>query len=604
MTATAGLNGFVDRLRAGLGADPRSDGDLVREFATTGCQAAFAELVRRFAPMVWGVCRRTVHDRQLAEDAFQAVFLVLVRKAGAIQPAAVAGWLHTVAVHTSTRARAMADRRKARTRPLADHPAEEPAEPTDGQLLRALDEEIARLPESLRAAVALCELGGVSRKEAAARLGIAEGTLSSRLASARKRLGATLRARGVGLAVALSLLPRSADAAPVVCSSASGVATSLADGAIRAMFLTKLKLPTAVAVLAALLLGGGVAVAASPEPKDDPKPLKARAKPKVEGKLLFWLDDQPILLKPDGTEDGEQAMVANAGRGVGWGNAVVSPDGKRVAFEKQGAAVEIPAPKDGAKPHPISRTRTTLHLLEFDAAEDAKPVTLADVHLNGFHWLAGGKLHVRGYEIDAKDVVDPTLRDWIWDPANGKRTPLKVPESFVVRALSPDGKTAVVDEWKMGDEVWHQRAHLWAVGSDDKPTPLFELNQGFENLRPQFSPDGQKLLCKLLHYGTYTPLGNKGFTQADFKFRHLLVVDLKTKKQTVVKDLGENGDWGLSGFAWSPDGKRVAYVESNHKVPLPQGRRPFRVMVADADGKNESEVYNRVGGWLIGFDWK
>src|ERR1051325_8152848 len=101
MTTTTGLTKFLTRTRNGLADDTRTDADLVREYAGSQSEDAFAELVRRHGPMVWGVCRRTVGQRQHAEDAFQAVFLVLVRKPMAVRPpSAVGGWLHAVAVHT------------------------------------------------------------------------------------------------------------------------------------------------------------------------------------------------------------------------------------------------------------------------------------------------------------------------------------------------------------------------------------------------------------------------------------------------------------------------------------------------------------------------
>jgi RNA polymerase sigma factor (sigma-70 family) len=171
MTATTtGLAGFLLRVRGALADDARPDADLVRDYAAARSDDAFAELVRRFAPMVWGVCRRTVGDRHLAEDAFQAAFLVLFRKADAIRPpSAVGGWLHAVAVHTSLRARAMADRRRRRETSHSskpDRPAPDPVEPTDPDLLRLLDAEIARLPDVLRSAVALCERPGGRRLDA------------------------------------------------------------------------------------------------------------------------------------------------------------------------------------------------------------------------------------------------------------------------------------------------------------------------------------------------------------------------------------------------------------------------------------------------------
>src|SRR5262249_51361735 len=144
-------------------------------------------------------------DAHLADDAFQAAFLVLARKAAEVRPReAVRGWLYGVAVRAAREARAVSARRLAREQPvpaLPDRPA--PGRPTaDPDALAALDEEVAGLPEHLRAAVVLCELESVGRKDAADRLGIPEGTLSSRLGKARTVLAARLRRRGVVLSAA------------------------------------------------------------------------------------------------------------------------------------------------------------------------------------------------------------------------------------------------------------------------------------------------------------------------------------------------------------------------------------------------------------------
>jgi RNA polymerase sigma factor (sigma-70 family) len=286
MAATTGLAGFLTRVRHTLAPDDRPDGELVRDYLRTRSDAAFAELVRRYAPMVWGVCRRTVGHVQSAEDAFQAVFMVLARKAASVRPAAaVGGWLHGVAVHTSLRARAMTDRRRNKHSPLdADHPAP-PEAAVDADELRVLDEEIAKLPDPLRAAVALCELDGMSRRDAANRLGVAEGTLSSRLATARKRLAARLRSRGVTLGmggIAALVGNGTATAVPSVVAIASETVSALAEGAIRAMFLSKLKL-TAAGVLAVALLGAvGLSVVTPAAAKDRPPVRRNAPVPKAE----------------------------------------------------------------------------------------------------------------------------------------------------------------------------------------------------------------------------------------------------------------------------------------------------------------------------------
>ena len=203
-------------------------------------EAAFAALVERHGPMVLGVCRRVLGDRHEAEDAFQATFLVLVRKAGAIaRREQLANWLHGVASRTALDARARTDRRRAREqRAFAMSPAAAGPDdaPERGELRAVLDEELARLPASYRGAVVLCELDGLSRQAAARRLGIPEGTLSSRLARAKDLLRHRLTRRGlapsiVALEAVLSREARALILPPSLAGSTIQAATRVAAGA-------------------------------------------------------------------------------------------------------------------------------------------------------------------------------------------------------------------------------------------------------------------------------------------------------------------------------------------------------------------------------------
>lgn len=181
-----------------------SDRELLACFVAERDQAAFAELVRRHGPFVLGVCRRVAGHVQDAEDAFQAVFLVLARKARKLGNSdLLANWLYGVAVRVALRARRSAVRRRARevaVSILPDPPAESPSVLSD--LGPVLDEELAALPSWYREAILLCDLRGLSREEAATLLGVPEGTLSSRLANGRKKLAARLMKRGVSLSIA------------------------------------------------------------------------------------------------------------------------------------------------------------------------------------------------------------------------------------------------------------------------------------------------------------------------------------------------------------------------------------------------------------------
>jgi len=244
------------------------DGQLLDRFVDRrdeGAEEAFAMLVRRHGPMVFGVCRRVLSNSHEVEDAFQATFLVLARKAATIiRRETLANWLYGVALRTAKDARTRALRRRAleeRVNQLRviHAPGDDPAE----ELRAILDEELARLPARLRAPVLLCELGALSRQEAAKRLGIPEGTLSSRLARAKVLLRDRLTRRGLGMSTALltaglareaqaALVPdalaeitiRAATLVAAGCSLTGLVAASvhsLTDEVCQVMFLAKLK---------------------------------------------------------------------------------------------------------------------------------------------------------------------------------------------------------------------------------------------------------------------------------------------------------------------------------------------------------------------------
>jgi RNA polymerase sigma factor (sigma-70 family) len=185
-----------------------SDGELLRRFQTRGDETAFELLVWRHGPMVLGICRRVLRDHHAAEDAFQATFLTLARKAGSIGVRdALAGWLYTVAHRVALAARARRARQETHEWPALGMEGNEPAYlPPDGpadheerELLRA---EIDRLPDAFRAVIVLCCLEGRTRSEAAEQLGVPMGTVESRLVRARERLRRGLSARGLFMAAA------------------------------------------------------------------------------------------------------------------------------------------------------------------------------------------------------------------------------------------------------------------------------------------------------------------------------------------------------------------------------------------------------------------
>jgi RNA polymerase sigma factor (sigma-70 family) len=262
-------------LRNGAGL---TDGQLLEDYLHRRDEAALAALVRRHGPMVWGVCRRVLSNYHDAEDAFQATFLVLVRKAASVVPREmVANWLYGVAHQTAIKARATTAKRGARERQVTQMPE---AAVTDQELWDdlqpLLDQELSGLPDIYRVAIVLCGLEGKTRKEAARQLGVPEGTLAARLARGRVLLAKRLARHGLavsGPALAVVLAQNAASAsvrASLVSSSihaaslfaagqaaATGVISAkvaaLTKGVLTTMFLTKLKIATAVLVAVAIL---------------------------------------------------------------------------------------------------------------------------------------------------------------------------------------------------------------------------------------------------------------------------------------------------------------------------------------------------------------
>jgi RNA polymerase sigma factor (sigma-70 family) len=183
------------------GINDLPDDVLLERFTSRQQDAAFAALVRRYGPLVLGVCRRVLHHEQDAEDAFQAVFCVLARKAGSIRNrTAVGPWLHAVAYRIARKARAGRGRRPMSTTNLPDIPAVEGSPEWVWRELRPiLDEEVSHLPQKHQQVVILCYLEGRTNEQAAAQLGCPLGTVLSRLARARARLRAAFTRRGLTL---------------------------------------------------------------------------------------------------------------------------------------------------------------------------------------------------------------------------------------------------------------------------------------------------------------------------------------------------------------------------------------------------------------------
>ncbi len=296
-------------------AGEQTDGQLLESFVRRREAAALEALVRRHGPMVWGVCRRILHNHHDAEDAFQATFLVLVRKAASVKPRQMVGnWLYGVAHQTASKARATRAKRHTRERQVVDMP-ESAVKARDlwNDLLPVLDQELSRLPDKYRVAVVLCDLEGKTRKEAARQLGCPEGTIAGRLTRARIMLAKRLTGRGVALsggALAAVLSQQAASAAVPAsvtistikaasllaagkAAAAGGISVKVAvltEGVIKAMLVAKLKTVIAVVLIlvfvaaGATFLTGRTAAGQEEKPPLAEKPVATSAKQEPEKK--------------------------------------------------------------------------------------------------------------------------------------------------------------------------------------------------------------------------------------------------------------------------------------------------------------------------------
>jgi RNA polymerase sigma factor (sigma-70 family) len=370
---------FICGLAGASSAAPEADVQLLEQFVASRDPAAFETLLQRHGPLVLSVCRRVLNDSELAEDAFQATFLVLVRRAASIARGERLGsWLYGVATRVALKARQTAARRSARQQELRDMPA------TAGNLDEAecdlrpvLDEEIQQLPARYRVPVVLCYLQGINYREAARQIGCPLGTLSVRLARARELLRGRLGRRGLAVssAVLAALIGRQTATAalpPVLLRStlqaASAYATGTTAGAVSAQAallaesvaatMASQRVKPVVALVLALMLAASSAglVAfwmADPKPEREPAlegPALAEAQVSDGLKLTLTLDPaettlpagadnaEPVKLKVSFTNVGDQSLKVNI-----WLSRVslevVGPEGKpvplRLEKEKQ-----------------------------------------------------------------------------------------------------------------------------------------------------------------------------------------------------------------------------------------------------------------------------
>jgi RNA polymerase sigma factor (sigma-70 family) len=451
----------VRRLAVSSHDEERPDRQLLQDFVSRRDEAAFATLVRRHGSLVLRVCRQVAHQDQDAEDAFQATFLILARRASSIREGeALAGWLHRVAFHVASKARRAAARRRiheARVQP--SRPKDPTHELSWHEVQEVLHEEIQRLPETLRAPFVLCVLEDKSRSEAARQLGWHEGTVSSRLARARERLRRQLTRRGVVLSAVLAAVAiagsegRAAESAllvgstvraglqfaagsPAAVAAGSARVGSLVEGVTIPMLASKQKVAVVLLLAGILVAGTGLLIPAASQvppgltPEPPGRPVAAEVEKEKSPRLDRNGDPLPAgalfrFGSLRGRHDG--TILASA----------LSPDGKTLA------------------------TTSGQSVVFWDLANN-KPLRRFDT---GEYWPFARPTLVFSPDGSRLGYVQSNSFGCVWDVSSGKEVARFARKSFAdshdyaICQFTPDGKEVVVAEGPKNLVFWDLEAN-------------------------------------------------------------------------------------------------------------------------------------------------
>ncbi len=584
----AGLQTLVDRLRGAVRRDAlasATDADLLRRFADQRDEVAFAELVHRHAPAVYALCRRHLTRPADLDDAFQATFVVLAQKAGTVaKPDKLSAWLCGVADRVARKARARAAKRAGKEQPLGgiDPAAATPDPETD--LRAVLDDELRQLPAEYRAAVLLCDVDGVSRREAAKRLGIPDGTLSNRLARARAMLGRRLLRRGVALGAGLALSSAASAAVParLVALAVSQISGSAVPPEILSLASVGVTPVITIRPVLAVLLAGVCAAGMSVLSVSAREPVKAPP-PKVTP------SPEPVDPEPEEVK-GYSQVSASAYSRDGKGLAIVRSDLQVVKVYDTATWKVL---------HTIALGKEMCFAVQFSADGG----TLYAAGMDGPIRTWDTKTGKAGPTLDAKAgrcfglVLSPDGQRLasghddpdagkssiqLWDIKAGKVERMLACDEYLLSntiTFSPDGKTVAggyhASHKKNPDAAGFHGVIEWdaATGKEAKRFDTPRVTPGAHPVAHAiaYTPDGKKLI---LGGGEAVPIpGQQGSTML---YGYLWVIDRKSGE--VEKTLVSNRNDYIRTLATSPDGGKL-YVPADSLAAraLPRGVNPNNV---------------------------
>jgi len=580
------MNRMVRHLRrAVLLKDQRglSDGRLLEAFISAGDEAAFEILVKRHGPMVLGVCNRIIGNVHDAEDAFQAVFLVLARKAGTIVPREhVGNWLYGVAYRTALHARAKLGRRRAHEIQVNDMPHPMVAPDLDlHELHRTLDLELNKLPDKYRVPIVLCDLEARSRKEVAGQLRIAEGTLSSRLATGRQRLARRLARHGLTLAggalattlvqqvaaagMSSSLVATTVKVAALAAAgeSAAGLLSAhvlaLSQGVLKTMLLQKFKMISLI-VLAALVGGVGVGVVGVPGRISGPA--VQAAQPAASGQTQNTRPDNPeaidggLLLDPKIQEELHlsksqverlKAVSREADAKNGGKKKEIEEIQKRIAALQQQIA-QIQKSIEGEHTQ-VAKVQTSIYVDRTQAVSTAAPGILSDRAVKRVREIQRQNRGLAQLLQDPKVQRMLKINDEQWRKIEDilKKQPTCANAVWLDagNAVNP-GNLAVFQSLGVG--LWENNLNLNQVRSWEnlyRNENKVNLNARLPAAQIAFSPDGKTLAYAPFTYPQNAAFGLAAATYATYDTvfldntpRQLLEVLSDSQKKTLLEWLG------------------------------------------------------------------